>query len=424
MTMSKHTAAKSKLNQIKKARAEIAKEKKKPKGMARLSALSLNTDSIAVIGEPTEKNGLPVQRFRKEVIRDGTYKHPSAGWQVNVNPARRAKWAAVFDQMSKNGVAVPVPVSDDEDHHLVTPKNNGGFVVGLENDGKSLFAVMEMVGKDNIDAASRNDVSVFVEQGFKDGKGIDYGEAMTHVCLTPTPIVPGLEDFVPIAASMTGNNLLTGAAAFSYDGAEQQAPHVEQDTMIDLKALRTLLGAGEELTEENALTVLGERLEGDATKLNDLTTAQVDLKAEFDQFKTDNPKDEKPVLDPDVEDDLAEGAQGKLDNLVATGKITPAVSEKLAASLIGGEGKRNAFALSRKVSGMSRSIANTVFDALKANDPVELGKTLTKIQTVAMSRTAPGGDAGDGKPTEDQQALLDEGYAMANQAAGTKTKSE
>lgn len=418
--MPQHTASEQRLNRIKKARADI-REKKKRKGMSRLVALSLTTDNIAVMGEATEKNGQPVQKFKKEICRDGTYKHPNDGWTANINKDRRANWVAVFDEMKKNGVAVPVPISDDEDHHKVTPKNNGGYVIGMENDGKSLFAILEMVGKDAIDAAGRNDVSVFVEQGFTDGKGVNYGEAVTHVCLTPTPIVPGLDGFIPIAASRSGGKKpLTQAAAFSYDDGNEPPPLVEQGKM-DIAALRKLLGAGEELTEENALEVLGERLEGDSTKINDLTKSHTDLKAEFEVFKTENPKSEDaPKLDPDVEDDLAEGAQGKLDKLVADGKVTPAASEKLAAALIGPEGKRNGFALSRKISGMSRSIINVVCDALGANDPVELNKIHTKIQTVAMTRTTPGGEPDSGKPTEGQQELMDEQIAMANQAAGVK----
>ncbi|KKN74309.1 hypothetical protein LCGC14_0392480 [marine sediment metagenome] len=381
-----------------KARTLLEKERKKRE---RSMALSINVDATEAVGEAKENEaGQKVQRFKKEIIRDGTYTHPVHDWTLKVDESRRESWKQSADKMISNGVAIPIPISDNENHHEVTPQNTGGYVVGLENDGESLYAICEMIGEDAIKAVARNDVSVFIEQGFKDGKKRSYGEAITHVALTPTPIVPGMDGFIKIAASLSSG--LTHAAAFSYDMPAKDKPDLELSKMdIELTALQELLD-DDKLTEDNVLDQLGQRLEDDAEKLTAKDTEIADL-------KKDKPAPEpKLKLDPDVEDNLVEAGTQRLDSLVDQGRITPAVKEKLAAALIGPAGNRNGFAMSRKISGSDKSMLNVVCEALAENNPVELAKkVLTGSQHLELSRIVPD-DEEDDKPTKTQQSILDD----------------
>jgi hypothetical protein len=94
-------------------------------------------------------------------------------------------------------------------------------------------------------------------------------------------------------------------------------------------------------------------------------------------------------IDPEALDLIIENTEMALSNLVSASKITPAVQKKLQAALIGPADARNAYALSRTASKTPKSIAASVIDALKDNDPVVLGEK-TKAQTVSLSRQVPG----------------------------------
>lgn len=365
-------------------RKKLADEKRKKQ----VAALSLVSKDVEKVGDETKNDAdQPVQKFRKMIIKDGVYLHPDGDWTLDTDEDRRKKWVDAFDKMKANKVAIPIPIADDGNHHVVSPKNNGGFVVGMENKGDATFAILEMIGKDAIDAAGRNDVSVFIDPDTVDGEGRKYGEAITHVALTPCPIVPGLDGMIKIAASRSGDQSLTSATPYVYHAASLDKPNKGVLTMLTLDELKKLTGMGDELTEENALEKLGDRLSKDADSLTSKDEEITSLKLKVETGET---KPAEVKLDADVEDGLVETGEARLDKLVADGKLTPDAKTKLAAALIGGKGKRNAYALSRTVSGHDRSVINQVCDAIDSNNPVELAKTLTGPQVLELSRPTPG----------------------------------
>ena len=94
-------------------------------------------------------------------------------------------------------------------------------------------------------------------------------------------------------------------------------------------------------------------------------------------------------IDPDALDAHVEAAETKLNTLVTSGAITPAVQKALSAVLIGATESRNVYALSRKATGGTKSITNLVLDALKDNKPVKTGeKTGPQAATRELSRNA------------------------------------
>ena len=170
-----------------------------------------------------------------------------------------------------------------------------------------------------------------------------------------------------------------------------------------LKKIREILGAGDDFTEENMLSRIEERVKADADEKLTLSKDVATLKGEIETLKKSkgNDKDKKASIDPDVLDERAETATEKIDGLVEKAKITPKVAASLKDILVGKPNERNAFMLSRKVSGTDESITRQIVAALAENDPVELGEK-TKAQTIAMSRMVPGDD--DYKPDEKEVA--------------------
>lgn len=161
--------------------------------------LASRATGLAAEGHATTDpaTGQPVQRFVKAVIRTGVYIHPTQGWKLEVTPERIDGWVAAFGKMRANGVRVEVPVD-----HSFKADDNRGFVVDAYREGDRLMMVHELIGQDAIALAGRADVSVWIEPNFKDGKGVQYGEAIIHSSLVQKPVVPGLGAFVPMAASM------------------------------------------------------------------------------------------------------------------------------------------------------------------------------------------------------------------------------
>jgi hypothetical protein len=135
-------------------------------------------------------------RFRKEIIKIGQYVDQGADQRFEVTPGVLAHWVSSFRRMRDNGVKVPIPLGHDFGHD-----NNRGWVTDLFVDGDSLVMTCDLFDQDVASLVARNDVSIMAVPEFTDGKGQSYKYPIVHVALTPIPLIPGLGDFVPVAAA-------------------------------------------------------------------------------------------------------------------------------------------------------------------------------------------------------------------------------
>ena len=151
-----------------------------------------------------------------------------------------------------------------------------------------------------------------------------------------------------------------------------------------LDKLRKLFGFGEDVTEETIFTKMEEHHSKQASSLKEVQDEILKLKAK-------KPDDKKAsAIDPNTLELVGSTVDDKITLLVEGGHILPAVGEKLSSILAGKTGTRNVIALSLG-ENQEPGIAVQVIDALKENDPVELGEH-TKSQAVALNRETPGGD--------------------------------
>lgn len=151
----------------------------------------------------------------------------------------------------------------------------------------------------------------------------------------------------------------------------------------ELEAIKPHLSAenAAKLTAENGVELLTEQM----VALSKLSIEQNEELKKANELKLD-----RIEVDPDTLETSVELTETKLSALVDSGSITPAVSKALSAALIGPEGKRNVFALSRKATGGAKPLATLVLDALKDNKPVKLGeKTGSQAsgKKIELSRT-------------------------------------
>lgn len=141
---------------------------------------------------------MPTKRFRKEIIKVGDYYKPADNLSFTVTPRTLEHWTKQFERMKAAGVKVPIPAGHE---HAGDPEFNYGFVSGLGIDGDRLIADCTLHGQDAIDAAARNDVSIYAVPEYVDGLGNRYEWPIVHLAICPDPLIPGLGPFEALAAS-------------------------------------------------------------------------------------------------------------------------------------------------------------------------------------------------------------------------------
>jgi len=311
------------------------------------------TDWLALSGV-TKVEDVPRQRFEKEIIREGEFYKASEKLDFTVTGAHLDNWERQFSAMKQRGIKVRIPAghggADD-------PDKTRGEVLDMFRKGDRLVMQCEMIGEDGIQAAARNDVSIFAPVEWTDDQGNEYVQPITHVALCPDPVISDLGTFVPIAASRKG---------FKMDWSKWGA--------------KLGLGADTELNDDNALSTVSKLISG-LRKERDTFKAKAETVKASSGADDDKPKDsDKPAPAPIpkmVLSQIASGRKARLDSLVLSGNITPAVRDKFAERYCGSEG------LKLSMETDTDDGFDSLVEALASNDPVKLGE-----QTKAQNATA------------------------------------
>jgi hypothetical protein len=330
--------------------------------MSQAFILSTPTDKPQAVGALRQSGGQPVRRFRKELIRVGEYRTASDGVEFEVTGDALSHWAATFSDMQEAGIKVPVPAGHSND-----PEDNRGWLVDTYVEGDALVGIIDLVGEAGIALAGTSDVSIYSPGEWTDGKGNTYRRPIRHVALCTDPVIPGLSDFVPIAASHKQTPVNVPVLTLSI----RKKPNMKLDKVT--KAL----GITQEVTEDNAPDLILSAV-GDMTKKrSELEASGVTLVAKVDALQKQLADAGKKPADPDpVTLTLAhENCKLKFDGLVESGKITPAVRDGLQELFIGTDSGALKLSLS---SGQGLNIINGLVEVLAKNDPVKLGEQTGK----------------------------------------------
>lgn len=268
-------------------------------------------------------------QYRKELIKTGSYKHPSTGVSFEVTPELLAHWVTTFNRYLENGSRVPVPIGHERDDNAAA---NAGWVTDIFVEEDSLFGIMELVDPN---LALITDVSICIEAEVEDGLGNKYESAITHVALTTHPVIVGLEGFKKLSLSLS-----------------------EGKTSMDfLKKLATKLGIKDAEPTEDAVMLALE------TKKLDVPAVPV-------------------VVLPIVIDPLAklvsDNRAMKLSQLIKAGLITPAVSTLLTEKYVKAE------AVALELSKDADDGFDTLYNVLVQNRPVKLDE-VTGVQSLELA---------------------------------------
>jgi len=312
--------------------------------------------TAAVAGTVREERGIPVQRFRKELVKTGRWvKGPTT---FEITETLLDHWVATFQLMTANGVRVPCPATHEGQGD---PDKNRGWVVDMFREGGSLVALVDLVGEDGLAASRRSDVSIFSPASFTDGKGNEYRRPIIHVALCTDPVISGLGEFERIAASL----------------------QLEESSM-DWKKIKEALGIKEEMKDENAETLVLSAVGVLDQKVKDAASA---MKASDDKTKTiQTALDELKLSGQEVQVDpvvlklVGDARRQKLDALVTGSRITKSTRDKLVDVFLGKDDAALSLSIQRRDENLDK-----LLDILADNKPAHVGEQTGPQTTVVLS---------------------------------------
>lgn len=254
--------------------------------------------------------------LEKQVIHEGEF--DVSGQKFSVNEKVIDHWVNTFDEMTKEGIKVPVPVE-----HTRDPDKKRGHVLklskGRDSKGRlSLFSQLQFDKPEYAEKYQKTDVSLFCPPYRESSTGKKFYRPIEHIALTDYPAITGLDGFRVIAASLT-------------------TP--EDDTM-----------KLSELAEAMNVTVDPSAGDGAVAKaimdeVASLRKENAELKEKVGDDPEENPE-EKPEVKPEEKPEPAPIAasilemakdhrETKIQRLVEQGKITPAVAKDLQKQFCG-----------------------------------------------------------------------------------------
>lgn len=319
--------------------------------------------NIFVIAPPGLELSTPIAghplRFRKQVIYKGGFVKAQGDTRLafEVDEALLQHWHNTFKAFQASGVEVPLPLGHTED-----PEKRRGTVLDLEIalDAKkrpSLFSIIEFSDAEAAKLA-RSDVSIYVPPDWTDGKGQKYYRPIRHVAITDYPVIPGLEKFQVLAASLTEETSMTLADLAKKVGVEGEDDAALADGIVAL--------------------------------IEDLKKQVETAKGEEKKPEEKKPEEKPAPVAAAFTSMAVELRQTKINKLVGEGRITTAVGTDLATR----------YCDPKKVELVLSSASVDDFDAimgiLAKQEPVINFKGKTGPQSLSLSGT----DGKDGKPQE------------------------
>ncbi len=368
------------------------------------------------------EGGQPVRRFTKELIRCGQFVKQSDALQFEVTPALLDHWVKTSSAYLSAGNKIPVPAT-----HTDNPEANRGWVVDVFAEGRSLFGTIDLVGE-GIKLAGTCDVSIYSPPELVDGAGNRYVRPIVHVALCTDPVVPGLGGFVPIETSRGSTRetvkvpvlklqetimpdpLATPGAGVADAGAATSGDPADAIVQAILDKVESLVKDEGKTAQEKkaAFGDLMKKLEKAMEALKDDEAPEA--KASDAEVAASRARAAASAPDPFVVKLARENYTGKLNALVAAGKITPAVRDSLAGQYLA-DGPLTV-ALSQKNTGQ----LDGLIAALDKNATVVALGERTGPQSLALARSTPVGDETKKGREEARKELL----AMTARAAGLK----
>jgi hypothetical protein len=166
--------------------------------------------------------------FRKHILSLGTLLHPQTGQALKLDEPWYDQLKANFD--AKVCPIVQIPLADDKNRHSEAPDRNVGEVIGLEREGKKIYALMDVRDSDAAGKVGRTLLgsSAFLHMNYTDTTtGRKVGPTLLHNCITNRPYVTTLDDYEPVLAA---SDVINGEPVVMVLTPEPDEPGPAQDS--------------------------------------------------------------------------------------------------------------------------------------------------------------------------------------------------
>lgn len=206
------------------------------------------------------------QLYRKHILNKGPLIHPVTKKIIDINDEFVNTMRRNFD----DGVCdiVQIPLAGDNNDHTEAPDRNIGEVVGIQEEGSKVYALMDIRKHAEDVGETILGTSAMFSLDYTDTRtGKRVGPTLLHACATNRPYVVGLDDYEKIvAASSDGNRENT---VFLTVAPTKETPSMDLNELLET----LLLDHGINVADLQAQATAGAA----ATKLsNALTTALKD----------------------------------------------------------------------------------------------------------------------------------------------------
>lgn len=170
--------------------------------------------------------------YRKHILTQGRLIHPQTGEHIQIDQP-------FFDSLRRNFEnqvcdSVAVPLADAQNRHSEDPTRNLGEVVGLEQRGRNLYALMDIrdtgaapkMGKTLLGA------SAFLSLNYKDTRsGSKVGPTLLHTCVTNRPYLTDLQPYEEVIAA-TADGISDDAIVLT---PEENMPMTREELLAALR---------------------------------------------------------------------------------------------------------------------------------------------------------------------------------------------
>jgi hypothetical protein len=193
--------------------------------------------------------------FRKHILNKGPLIHPKTGARIDIDDA----FVATMRRNFADGVCdiVQVPVADAGNRHVETPLANIGEVVGIEEQGNKVYALID--AREHADKLGKTflGASAFLSTDYTDTRtGRKAGPTLLHVAVTNRPYVTGLEDYEEVVAATADNPEDTIVVLTPEDEMPQTREELiaalKEQHGIDVEALQAQATQGGDLSQLTA----------------------------------------------------------------------------------------------------------------------------------------------------------------------------
>jgi len=227
---------------------------------------------------------------------------------------------------------VQLPLANDSNEHVETPAANLGEVVGIQERGNKVYALVDARQDADKFGVTYLGASAFLSTDYTDSRtGEKAGPTLLHVAVTNRPYVTGLEDYKEVLAASADNTgevvVLTVPEEPEVLTREQLLEQLKTEHGIDVTALQAAASAGVPAGPDTAalaaavaqaLADSGVKLsagEDGGVKLSDVTAAVVELAAD------------NKSLRGDVATLQRQGAETEVEALIGVGRLLPKTRE-------------------------------------------------------------------------------------------------